>query len=579
MPQKLIVRYDHSQLDDLSIFDQILLHPVLKKVYFHRGIRHHQELDKSLRHLLHFDSLLHIHEAVTVLYHALKNQQRILIIGDYDVDGATSTALMVRVLKRFGALQVDYLIPDRFSLGYGLTPGIVELAASTKSPDLIVTVDNGIASVDGVAVANAKGISVVVTDHHLPGDVLPEAAAIVNPSQENDAFLSKNLAGVGVSFYVLLALRAKLREEGWFQQQAMAEPDLAEYLDLVALGTVADLVPMDYNNRILVYQGLQRIRRGYCCPGIKALMVMNRRSLELCTASDFSYVVSPRLNAAGRLEDMSLGVACLLADDMVTASTLAQQLNTLNEERKNIEADMRDEAFRILDHLSLNEKELPQGLCLWQEHWHPGVVGILASRVKDRLYRPTIAFAKQDETDLKGSARSVDGINMRNLLNDIATKYPGLITKFGGHAMAAGLTLPKQSYDQFKHVFNEEVVRRLEGKNIERHLMSDGELSDDLFSVELAELLRDAEPWGLQFPVPLFDGKFRIVEQRLILNKHLKLVLKQNSQCVEGIIFNIDTQFWPNEHCQFVQIAYHLDVDTYGNRRKVQLIIEHIEPV
>jgi single-stranded-DNA-specific exonuclease len=576
MSKKLITRYvgqTNPFLENLAV------HPILKRIYANRGINSADQLDCELKGLLPFNGLSGIHEAVSLLNEALRNQQSIVIIGDYDVDGATSTALMVLALRDFGAKYVDYFVPDRFMDGYGLTSEVVDFVKPNKSPDLIVTVDNGIASLAGVDTANASGIRVLITDHHLPGNQLPKASAIVNPNQSGDLFQSKHLSGVGVAFYVLMALRAKLREQNWFVEQGIPESNLANYLDLVALGTVADLVDMDQNNRVLVYQGMKRIQSGRCRPGIRALVRIANKQLSQLVISDLGYVVSPRLNAAGRLDDMSLGISCLLADDFETAKRIALGLDKLNQERKAIESEMRGEALTELKKLKVNEQQLPFGLCLLNREWHQGIIGILASRIKDQLHRPVIVFTKCADQQLKGSARSIEDVHIRNLLNDIAVEYPDMIVKFGGHATAAGLTLNENAYHLFKRIFDEKVSKRLEGKDLNVKLMSDGELSGDDFCVELVELMNRVAAWGPGFPYPVFDGKFRVLEQRLLGKKHLKCVLKLNDKLLDAIAFNVDTYLWPNPRCDFVHIVYHLDIDEFYGRKKVKLVVEYMEPI
>ena len=560
------------------------LSPLLGRIYAARGIVSAEALDRSLAKLLPFTELLGIDAAVDLLVRALREQQRILIVGDFDADGATSSALAVRALRAMGAVQVDYRVPNRFEYGYGLTPEIVAVVAENK-PDLLITVDNGIASIDGVAAAKARGMRVLVTDHHLPGDVLPAADAIVNPNQSGDAFPAKSLAGVGVIFYVMLALRARLREAGWFDARKITEPNLASLLDLVALGTVADVVPLEHNNRILVAQGLARIRRGQCCPGISALIRVAKRNQADLVAADLGFALGPRLNAAGRLEDMALGIECLLADDPDAALLLAQRLDELNRERHEIEAGMKAEAMVILDAMELAEDaELPVGLCLFEPHWHPGVIGILASRVKDRLHRPVIVFAetaaKSGGDDIKGSARSVPGLHIRDVLDAVAKRHPGLLSKFGGHAMAAGLSLVRGDLARFSRAFDEEVRRHLDPADLRQELLSDGELQASELNLQLAESLRAAGPWGQGFAEPLFDGVFELVQRRIVGECHLKLVLRPpgGGQVIDAIAFNTVDDDWPADTTQ-VELAYRLDVNEYNGRRSAQLLVEHIQGV
>lgn len=556
------------------------LQPILARIYAQRGIATLDQLEQGLAHLLPLDQLQGVGQAADLLVEALSARQRILIIGDFDCDGATSSALAVRALRLMGAATVDYLVPNRFEYGYGLTPEIVAVAAQ-RSPDLIVTVDNGISSLDGVAAANARGMRVLVTDHHLPGSELPAAAAIVNPNQRGDAFPSKNLAGVGVIFYVMLALRAALRERNWFVEQAIAEPNLANLLDLVALGTVADVVPLDHNNRILVGQGLARIRAGTCCAGIRALIAVSRRNPSELAASDLGFALGPRLNAAGRLDDMSLGIELLLTDDPTRAAELAQRLEGLNHERRHIEAEMKEEAMLRLDEMELDEAapDLPVGLCLFEPHWHQGVIGILASRIKDRLHRPVIIFAQADDGGLKGSARSVPGLHIRDALDAVAAGNPGMLSKFGGHAMAAGLSLALEDLARFSAAFDAEVRRHLRPEDLRREILSDGELAGDELNLELAEALRAGGPWGQGFPEPLFDGVFELVSRRIVGEKHLKLVLRPaaGGQPIDAIAFNTVDDDWP-VGVREVALAYRLDVNEFNGRRSAQLMVEHIEP-
>lgn len=556
------------------------LHPVLARVFQARDLSAENELEYSLHHLASMQTLKGIDQAVAVLRDALDNETSILIIGDFDVDGATSTALAVRALRLMGAVEVDYLVPNRFTCGYGLTPEIVAIASEYK-PGLIITVDNGISSMAGVEAAAARGIPVLITDHHLPGDRLPAVAAIVNPNQPGDAFPSKNLAGVGVIFYLMLALRARLREEGWFAERGIAEPNLAQLLDLVALGTVADVVPLDYNNRILVAQGLARIRSGRCCAGIQALIeVAGRRQADL-VAADLGFALGPRLNAAGRLDDMALGIECLLADSIAEARELAGRLDGLNRERRAIESEMKADALAIVEELHMDESaDLPIGLCLFSEEWHQGVIGILASRIKDRLHRPVIAFAPGEGDEIKGSARSVPGLHIRDALDAVAARHPGLLRKFGGHAMAAGLTLHREQLEPFRRAFDEEVRCHLEEEQLYGRIYSDGELQPEHLNIELAELIRRSGPWGQGFPEPLFDGIFEIVQRRIVGERHLKLVLKppQSDSLLDAIAFNTTDSGWPEDTGR-VEVAYRLDVNEYRNRRNLQLMLEHIRPL
>ncbi len=555
------------------------LHPVLRRLYAARQVRSAQELEYSLKNLLPFWQLKGIDAAVELLVQAVEQDQRILIIGDFDVDGATSTALAVECLQMFGLAQTSFLVPNRFKYGYGLTPGIVEEAARLN-PDLIITVDNGISSLAGVQRANALGIKVLITDHHLAGAELPAAAAIVNPNQPGCEFASKALPGVGVIFYVMMALRARLRERNWFEHTGQAEPNLAGVLDLVALGTVADVVPLDYNNRILIAQGIARVRAGQGRPGIHALLEVAARDPRRLVTSDFGFCVAPRINAAGRLDDMATGINCLLSRDAGEAMTLARQLDSLNRERRDIEDVMKQQALALLDTMSLDENSLPIGLCLFEESWHEGVVGIVASRLKDRLHRPVIAFANAGSGELKGSARSVKGLHIRDALDAVAACHPGLISKFGGHAMAAGLSLPRENYETFARAFDTEVRRHLGEADLFGVLLSDGPLDESEISLPLAEELRSAGPWGQLFEEPRFDGEFIVVQHRIVGEKHLKLTLQipGSRQLVDAIAFHTTDEDWP-AGVERVETVYQLDVNEFRGQRSVQLIIQHIQPL
>lgn len=523
--------------------------------------------------------------AVAILEEELQRQGRILIISDFDADGATSCVLAIRALRAMGFHHVDYIVPNRFEYGYGLTPEIVDLAAA-RAPDLLVTVDNGISSIEGVAAANARGMRVVITDHHLPGRQLPAAAAIVNPNQPGCDFPSKSLAGVGVIFYLMIALRARLRDSGWFTSQGITPPNLAHFLDLVALGTVADVVALDRNNRILVNEGIRRIRQRQACPGLLALLQLGRRRCETLVASDLGFAVGPRLNAAGRLDDMALGIECLLTDDTRRAQDMAAQLDAMNSQRRSIEADMREQAMAALQDLHLDGGRLPAGLCLYDPQWHQGVIGILAARIKERYHRPVIAFADggtsaDGEEQIKGSARSVDGLHIRDALDTVATRHPGLLTRFGGHAMAAGLTLRKADYQRFTEAFAEVVEALLPAESLAATLLTDGEVAPADLTLETAMQLRNAGPWGQGFPEPSFDGMFRLVRQRLLTGNHLKVVLQPLTgarEIYDGIAFNVDVDTWPDENIEQVRVVYRLDVNEFRGETSLQLMIEYLEP-
>ncbi|CAI1997368.1 single-stranded-DNA-specific exonuclease RecJ [Serratia plymuthica] len=555
------------------------LHPLLRRLYALRGVKAEQELERSVKGMLPWQQLDGIDTAVGILQQALAASRRIMVVGDFDADGATSTALTVLALRSMGGSAVDYLVPNRFEDGYGLSPEVVEQAAA-RGAELILTVDNGISSHAGVDVAHAKGMQVLVTDHHLPGETLPAAEAIVNPNLRGCEFPSKSLAGVGVAFYLMLALRARLRESGWFEQRALAMPNLAELLDLVALGTVADVVPLDANNRILVYQGLNRIRAGKCRPGIRALLEVANRDARQLAANDLGFALGPRLNAAGRLDDMSIGVALLLSDDIAQARMLANDLDALNLTRRDIEQGMQVEALQLCDELERSSTALPYGLAMYHPEWHQGVVGILASRIKERFHRPVIAFAPAGEGILKGSGRSIAGLHMRDALERLDTLNPGLMMKFGGHAMAAGLSLEEAKFDEFRQRFGELVGEWLDPAMLEGVIWSDGELAMQELSLETAELLREGGPWGQAFPEPTFDGKFRILQQRLVGEKHLKLMVEPlgGGPLLDGIAFNVDTTLWPDSSVREVELAYKLDVNEFRGNRNVQLLIQHLWP-
>ena len=551
------------------------LPPLLTRLYAARGVQSEAELDKSLARLIPFQQLKGIEAAVDLLVTALEQRQRILIVGDFDADGATASTVGVLGLRLLGAAHVDYLVPNRFEYGYGLTPEIVEVAL-TREPQLLITVDNGISSVEGVAAAKKAGLKVLITDHHLPGDELPLADALVNPNQPGCEFPSKALAGVGVIFYVLMALRARLRSLGWYESKP--QPNIGELLDLVALGSVADVVPLDANNRILVHQGLERIRAGRARPGIKAILEVAKRDAARITSTDLGFIVGPRLNAAGRLDDMSLGIECLLTADANLAREMAAQLDGMNQDRKSIEQGMQREALAQLKDLPV--ESMPYGLCLFDPEWHQGVIGILASRMKERYFRPTIAFADAGDGLLKGSGRSVQGFHIRDALSVVAAQHPNLIAKYGGHAMAAGLTLPQENFPLFAAAFDAEVRRQLREEDLTGRMLSDGTLAVEEFHLELARALRHAGPWGQHFPEPLFHGVFQLVEQRVVGERHLKVVLK--SECgsvkLDGIAFGIDRDVWPNPTIQWVELAYKLDVNEFRGNETVQLMIAHIEP-
>ena len=554
-------------------------HPLLRRLYAQRGIGDARELERGAKFLHPWQGLSGMQQAVELLHQALRDQKQIMIVGDFDADGATSTALTVLALRSMGGQHVQYLVPNRFDDGYGLSPEVVEQAAA-RGAELILTVDNGISSHAGVLCAHQKGIPVLVTDHHLPGETLPEAEAIVNPNLDDSTFPSRALAGVGVAFYLMLALRAHLREQGWFDN-GLAIPNLAELLDLVALGTVADVVPLDANNRILVWQGMSRIRAGKCRPGIRALLEVANRDARQLAASDLGFALGPRLNAAGRLDDMSVGVALLLTEELAQARMLASELDALNQTRKEIEQGMQAEALALCNQLERSSDTLPLGLAFYHPEWHQGVVGILASRLKERFHRPVIAFAPAGDGTLKGSGRSVAGLHLRDALERLDTLNPGLILKFGGHAMAAGLSLEEAKFEQFSTLFSALVGEWLDADALQGVIWSDGELSAPDLTLPVAEMLRDAGPWGQAFPEPVFDGKFKLLQQRLVGERHLKVMVEPlgGGPLLDGIAFNIDTRLWPDASVRHVELAYKLDVNEFRGNRSVQLLIEHIWPL
>lgn len=540
------------------------IHPLLARLYAARGVASRADLDYSLGALLPPTALSGTHEAAQLLADAIEAGARMVIVADYDCDGATACAVGVRALRAFGA-DVHYLVPDRITMGYGLTPAMVELAARME-PDLLITVDNGIASVEGIAAARAHGMATLITDHHLPGDVLPEADVIVNPNQPGCDFPSKALAGVGVMFYVMLALRAELRERGAFAGQA--EPNLANLLDLVALGTVADVVQLDHNNRILVSQGLQRMRAGRMQPGVRALFAAAGRDPARAASTDLGFLIGPRLNAAGRLSDMSLGIECLITDDAGRALNIAQELDKLNRERRSIEAGMQDDALARLEDFDAAESA---SISLYQPDWHQGVIGIVAGRIKERLHRPTIAFAPGMDGEIKGSGRSIPGLHLRDALDLVSKREPDLILRFGGHAMAAGLAIREADYDRFRQVFDEVVSSLVDPADLTRRMDTDGALESGWMSLEGARLI-EQDIWGQGFPAPLFDDVFRVENQRLLKERHLKLQLTKGSTRYEAIRFNHADGAPPD-----LRAAFRLGINEYNGVSSVQLMLEHFE--
>jgi single-stranded-DNA-specific exonuclease len=546
------------------------LHPVLRRVYAGRGIGSDEELDLSLDRLAPVGTLQGVDAAARLLA-AHREAGRVLVIGDFDADGATSTALVLRALRALRFAHVDFLVPNRFRFGYGLTPGIVALAAERK-PTLIVTVDNGVSSVSGVETARELGIPVLVTDHHLPGAELPRAEVIVNPNLADSRFASKALAGVGVAFYVMVALARHLGRMDF---------RVADLLDLVAVGTVADVVPLDHNNRVLVAHGLKRIRAGRCALGLRALLESAGRNLETVTAADLGYAVGPRLNAAGRLTDMSVGIACLLTDDRAEAARLADSLARLNTERREIEQRMQAEALELASAERLAEQGDALGVCLFDESWHQGVVGLVAGRIKDRLHRPVIAFARAEDGSLRGSARSIPGVNIRDALDAVATRRPGLIDKFGGHAMAAGMSLQAENLAEFRSAFALEIAARVDEESLNGVIFSDGALSREEMCVDTARVLRGAGPWGQGFPEPVFDGRFNLAEMRIVGDRHLKMQLKHagGDGAIEAIAFGYIGGSSEDTHLKSgaaLQLAYRLEINEYRGTERMQLNCQHL---
>ncbi|MEZ2583270.1 single-stranded-DNA-specific exonuclease RecJ [Kluyvera intermedia] len=573
-----------TQLRRREVDDSIALpeelSPLLRRLYASRGVKSAGDLERGLKGMLHWRSLTGVEKAVEMLHDAFEKNLRIMVVGDFDADGATSTALSVLSLRAMGCQSVEYLVPNRFEDGYGLSPEVVD-QAHARGAQMIMTVDNGISSHEGVDHAHALGIRVLVTDHHLPGEKLPNADAMVNPNLVDCPFPSKSLAGVGVAFYLMLVLCSHLKEKGWFERRGIAVPKIVEFLDLVALGTVADVVPLDANNRILTWQGLSRIRAGVCRPGIKALLEIANRDAAKLVASDLGFALGPRLNAAGRLDDMSVGVALLLSDNLGEARMLANELDALNQTRKEIEQGMQAEALTLCEQLERGRAELPGGLAMYHPEWHQGVVGILASRIKERFHRPVIAFAPAGNGQLKGSGRSIQGLHMRDALERLDTLHPGLMLKFGGHAMAAGLSLEEERFEEFQRHFGELVTEWLDPALLQGEILSDGELSQQEMTLEMAQMLREAGPWGQMFPEPLFDGRFRLLQQRLVGERHLKVMVEPvgGGPLLDGIAFNVDTAIWPDNGVREVTLAYRLDINEYRGNRTLQLIIDHLWPI
>ena len=574
-PKKILRR---PQPDTTPAWGQNLP-PLLRRLYVARGITSDEQLSYTLKSLASPMELRGIDRAVDLLAEAIGQQQRVLVLGDFDADGATSTAVAMLGLSMLGLQSVDFRVPSRFADGYGLTPGIIErLRDEGELPDLLVTVDNGISAIEGVKAARDMGMKVIVTDHHLAGETLPEADAIVNPNQPGCPFLSKNAAGVGVMFYVLTALRKHLREQSLLPQP---EPNLGALLDLVALGTVADVVPLDHNNRIFVEQGLRRIRKGEARPGILALLEVAGRDHTAISSTDLGFVVGPRLNAAGRLDDMSIGIACLLADSPDEARRLARELDTFNRERRTIEKDMKAQAQDLLASMSLDLEGLPWGLALFDPEWHQGVIGILAARIREQTNRPTIAFASDDNGEnIKGSARSIPGLHIRDVLAAVDARHPGMLKKYGGHAMAAGMTLAQSDLGAFSDAFDKVVRDTLVAADLEAAITTDGPLTLDELRLETAALLKRAGPWGQHFPEPIFDGEFRVVSQRVVGENHLKLVLQpfEGGGIIDGIAFNTGPEV-PDYTRTGARVVYKPDANTFRGRTNLQLLVDYLEPL
>ena len=553
---------------------------LLQRVYALRGITSMQELDYTTRNLCNYDNLDGTHTAVEIVYSAMQNNKRIMIVGDFDTDGATSTALMIKALKKMGCKHVDYIIPNRFDDGYGLSISVVKRALSKKA-DLIITVDNGVSAIEAVEFAKQSNLTVIITDHHLCSEQLPAADAIINPNLPNSSFPSKHLAGVGVAFYFMLALRAKLRKENWFTSNKLAEYNITNLLDLVTLGTIADVVKLDRNNRILVHQGISRIRAGYCCEGIKALLDISRRDPLTLTATDLAYYIAPRLNAAGRMDSMSLSVELLLCEDYDSAIKQATDLDTLNHDRKLIEQTMYQEALSYIEQVEQKNSTFPNALVVHHPQWHQGIIGIVSARLKDKHYRPVICFASTEDGLLKGSGRSIEGIHLRDILDKLNERYPDILVSFGGHAMAAGLSIQEKDLDQFSAHFEALITEQLDLDVLEQIIETDGEIDNQDFNYAIAKQLKESGPWGEGFTEPTFDGDFIVHQQRLFAEKHLKLVLepKNGGPIIEGICFNVNLTQWPDNTIKIVKIVYQLDVNDFRGNQAVKLMIRHIWPI
>lgn len=553
------------------------IHPLLQRVYIARGIMSDEQLNHSTHALLNYQQLTGIDSATELLYQTANNEQHILIVGDFDTDGATSTALIMTALRQFGINNISYIIPDRFEDGYGLSISVVKRAIEQQAA-LIITVDNGISAVEAVNYAKQHNIQVIITDHHLAPESLPKADAIINPNLNDCSFASKNLAGVGVTFYFMLAFRALLRQYNWFTTHQLTEFNLANLLDLVALGTIADVVSLDQNNRILVQQGLSRIRCGHCCPGIKALITSANKNIKKLTAQDLSFYLAPRLNAAGRMDNMSLSVELLLAKDESSALAIAEVLEQLNKERKAIEQNMQQAALSYIDGLDKTTTKIPNSFVIYHPDFHQGVIGVLSSRIKDKFYRPVISFAKADDGFLKGSGRSINSIHLRNILELINNRNPKLITGFGGHAMAAGLTIPEANLTSFSHYFEAEVSNILKTVSLKNEIETDGKIENEYFTLHMVKMLKESGPWGANFPEPIFDGIFLVHQQKRIGTQHLRMVLEplEGGPLLNAIAFNIDLNDWPDQSVKKVNIVYNLELNEFRGNENINLLIRHL---
>ncbi|TSJ90661.1 single-stranded-DNA-specific exonuclease RecJ [Gilliamella apicola] len=576
MKNKLTHRQLPKTLPELSPDIPLLL----QRVYALRGITSMQELDYTTRNLCNYDNLDGTQTAVEIVYSAMQNNKRIMIVGDFDTDGATSTALTVKALKKMGCQHVDYIIPNRFDDGYGLSISVIKRALLKKA-DLIITVDNGVSAIEAVEFAKQSNLTVIITDHHLCPEQLPAADAIINPNLPNCSFPSKHLAGVGVAFYFMSALRAKLRQENWFRTHNLEEYNLASLLDLVALGTIADVVKLDHNNRILVHQGINRIRSGHCCAGIKALLHIARKDPVSFTSTDLAYYIAPRLNAAGRMDNMSLSVELLLCDDYDSAIKQASDLDMLNNDRKLIEQTMYKEALSYIQKLEQQQSSFPNLLVVYHPEWHQGIIGILSARLKDKHYRPVICFASTEEGILKGSGRSIAGIHLRDLLDELDQNHPDLLVSFGGHAMAVGLSIRENDLERFRKHFETLIDKRFNANTLEQIIETDGEIDSQDFNYAMAKQLKESGPWGEGFTEPTFDGDFIVHQQRLFAEKHLRLVLepKNGGPIIEGVCFNVNLTQWPDNTIKNVKIVYQLDVDDFRGNQTAKLMIRHIWPI